>query len=140
MQDKKPKLVDYNLINFPKKQISNIQKKILKTDNTKLYVNIAMVIILFFGLYLLYYRMKHKIQVIEENNANILFMSEYINQSIDAMYNPILPDDDLEELNQPTLNQPALNQPALNQPALNQPALNQPALNQTMPASKNLNL
>ena len=124
MQDKKPKLVDYNLINFPKKQISNIQKKILKTDNTKLYVNIAMVIILFFGLYLLYYRMKHKIQVIEENNANILFMSEYINQSIDAMYNPILPDD-LEELNQP---------------ALNQPALNQPALNQTMPASKNLNL
>ncbi len=78
--------------------------------------------------------MKHKIQVIEENNANILFMSEYINQSIDAMYNPILPDD-LEELNQP-----ALNQPALNQPALNQPALNQPALNQTMPASKNLNL
>lgn len=109
MQGRKPKLVDYNLISFPKKQISNIQKKILKTDHTKLYVNIGMVIILFLGLYFLYYRMKNKIQIIEENNANILFMSEYINQTIDSMYNPVI-EENTEELNQAIMNPPALNQ------------------------------
>ena len=119
MQGKKPKLVDYNLIEFPKKQITNIQKKIFKTDHTKLYVNILMVVILLVGLYFLYYRMKNKINTVQENNANILFMSEYINQSLDEMYTPDIPENIDEELNQP--------------------ALNPPALNQTMPASKDLN-
>lgn len=119
MQGIKPKLVDYNLIEFPKKQISNIQKKIFKTDHTKLYVNILMVVILLLGLYFLYYRLKNKINIVQENNANILFMSEYINQSLDDMYKPDIQENLDEELNQP--------------------ALNPPALNQTMPASKDLN-
>jgi hypothetical protein len=125
MQGRRPKLVDYNLIEFPKKQISNIKKKIFKTDHTKLYVNILMIVILLLGFYLLYYRMQNKINIIEENNANILFMSEYINQGLDEMYKPNIPGDLDEELNKSELNRPALNPPALNQ---------------TMPASKDLNL
>tara|TARA_Y100000389_G_C17227010_1_gene396193 strand:+ start:323 stop:640 length:318 start_codon:yes stop_codon:yes gene_type:complete len=86
MPYQKPHLVDYNLINFPKKQITKIQKKISNSDHTKLYINIFMVLILFLGLYLLYYRMKTKINTIEENNANLLFINEYINHSLGELY------------------------------------------------------
>ena len=86
MPNQKPNLVDYNLINFPKKQITKIQKKISNSDHTKLYINIFMVLILFLGLYLLYYRMKTKINTIEENNANLLFINEYINHSLGELY------------------------------------------------------
>ena len=87
MQDKKPKLVDYNLIQFPQKQITNIQKKIVKQDNSKLYINLLMIIILCIGGYLLYYRMKNKINMIQENNANIMFLNEYINSSLNNSEN-----------------------------------------------------
>ncbi len=86
MPNQKPHLVDYNLIDFPKKQITKIQRKISNSDHTKLYINIFMVFILFLGLYLLYYRMKTKIKTIEENNANLLFINEYINQSLGELY------------------------------------------------------
>ena len=79
----KPRLVDYNLIDFPKKQITNIQRKIVKQDNTKFYVNLVMVVILCIGGYILYYRMQNRINMIDENKANLLFINEYINQSLD---------------------------------------------------------
>ena len=79
----KPRLVDYNLIDFPKKQITNIQRKIVKQDNTKFYVNLVMVVILCIGGYILYYRMHNRINMIDENKANLLFINEYINQSLD---------------------------------------------------------
>ena len=40
MSNQKPKLVDYKLVNFPKKQITNIQKKIVTQDNTKFYLKV----------------------------------------------------------------------------------------------------
>ena len=79
----KPRLVDYNLIDFPKKKITNIQKKIVKQDNTKFYVNLTMVIILLIGGYILYGRMKNRINMIQENNAKLLFLNEYINHSLE---------------------------------------------------------
>ena len=87
MPGQKPKLVDYNLIKFPQKQITNIQKKIVKQDNSKLYINLLMIIILCIGGYLLYYRMKNKINMIQENNANIMFLNEYINSSLNNSEN-----------------------------------------------------
>ncbi len=87
MPGQKPKLVDYNLIQFPQKQITNIQKKIVKQDNSKLYINLLMIIILCIGGYLLYYRMKNKINMIQENNANIMFLNEYINSSLNNSEN-----------------------------------------------------
>ena len=41
-----------------------------------------MVIILGIGAYLLYNRMIHKEEMNYENNANLLFLHEYINQSL----------------------------------------------------------
>ena len=49
----KPKLIDYNFIDLPQKKISEIQKKIVNTDNTKLYLNLFMILIL--GIEYMYY-------------------------------------------------------------------------------------
>lgn len=83
MKDKViPKLIDYSLITFPKKELSNIQKKIIKTDNTKLYINSIFLIILLLGIYILYTRFKDKNKRDIENVNNILIMNEYINSSL----------------------------------------------------------
>ena len=87
MPGTKPKLVDYDLIQFPIKQITNIQKKIVKQDNTKIYINLIMIAILCIGGYILYHRMKNKINMIQENNANIMFLNEYINYSLNNSEN-----------------------------------------------------
>jgi hypothetical protein len=87
MPGQKPKLVDYDLIQFPQKQIANIRKQIVKQDNSKLYINLLMIIILCIGGYILYHRMKNKINMIQENNANIMFLNEYINYSLNNSEN-----------------------------------------------------
>ena len=79
----KPKLIDYNFIDLPIKKVSEIQKKIVNTDNTKLYINLFMILILGIGIYVLYNRMKNKENIINENRANILFLNEYVNNSIE---------------------------------------------------------
>lgn len=79
----KPKLIDYNFIDLPQKKISEIQKKIINTDNTKLYLNLFMILILGIGVYVLYSRMKNKENIINENRANILFLNEYVNNSLE---------------------------------------------------------
>ena len=56
----KPKLVDNSLIKYPKKKPTIIQKKIVKQDNSKFYLNLFMVLILCIGGYTLYYRMQNK--------------------------------------------------------------------------------
>jgi len=83
----KPSLIDYNLIEFPKKELSELQKKIIKTDNTKLYLNLFMISILFLGIYVLYSRMTEKEEVDTKNKKNILFLNEYINNSLNYMDN-----------------------------------------------------
>jgi len=79
----KPKLVDYNFVDFPQK-INEIQIKIQSTDNSKLYLNIFMVSILCIGAYTLYNRMINKDKMDNENRANILFLNEYINSSLES--------------------------------------------------------
>ena len=79
----KPKLIDYNFIDLPQKKISEIQKKIVNTDNTKLYLNLFMIFILGIGIYVLYSRMKNKENIVNENRANILFLNEYVNNSLE---------------------------------------------------------
>lgn len=76
----KPKLVDYDLIKFPKK--NNIKKKIIKQDNIKFYLNAFVIIILFLGGYALYYRMKNKEKKRVELEENILFLESYVNNSL----------------------------------------------------------
>tara|TARA_B100002019_G_C21170173_1_gene547989 strand:+ start:712 stop:1047 length:336 start_codon:yes stop_codon:yes gene_type:complete len=78
----KPKLVDYNLIKFPEKKLTNIQQKIVTQDNSKFYLNLLMVLILCIGGYALYYRMKNKEKERLELEANILFIDEYVNNSL----------------------------------------------------------
>ena len=86
----KPKLVDYNLIKFPKKKPTKIQQKIhhkmqpkiMKQDNSKFYLNLFMIFILCIGGYALYYRMKNKEKERLELEANILFIDEYVNNSL----------------------------------------------------------
>lgn len=78
----KPNLIDYNLINFPKKLISPIKKKIVNTDNTKLYINLVMLGLLIIGIYILYYRNQNKSKYNEENELNLLLINEYINNSL----------------------------------------------------------
>lgn len=86
----KPKLVDYNLIKFPKKKPTKIQQiihykmqpKIMKQDNSKFYLNLLMILILCIGGYALYYRMKNKEKERLELEANILFIDEYVNNSL----------------------------------------------------------
>jgi len=78
----KPKLVDYDLIKFPKKKISKIQQKIVKQDNTKFYINLFMIFILCIGGYILYRRMITKEQVKIENDANLLFFHQYVTDSL----------------------------------------------------------
>ena len=80
----KPKLIDYNFIDLPIKKINEIQSKIINTDNTKLYINLFMVVILSIGAYVLYNRMKNKENIINENRANILFLNEYVNNSLET--------------------------------------------------------
>ena len=79
----KPKLIDYNFVDLPKKKISEIQNKIVNTDNTKFYINLFMILILSVGAYILYNRMKNKENIINENRANILFLNEYVNNSLE---------------------------------------------------------
>ena len=78
----KPKLIDYNFIELPKKAVSEIQKKIVTTDNSKLYLNLFMILVLVTGVYILYNRMITKEETNNENRANILFLNEYINYSL----------------------------------------------------------
>tara|TARA_B100000963_G_C22612517_1_gene665554 strand:+ start:1095 stop:1391 length:297 start_codon:yes stop_codon:yes gene_type:complete len=78
----KPKLVDYDLIKFPQKKASKIQQKIVKQDNTKFYINLFMIFILCIGGYVLYHRMTMKEQVTLENNANLLFLHQYITETL----------------------------------------------------------
>ena len=79
----KPKLIDYNFIDLPQKKISEMKKKIMNTDNSKLYLNLFMIFILGIGVYILYNRMKNKENIMNENRANILFLNEYINNSLE---------------------------------------------------------
>lgn len=78
----KPKLVDYDLIKFPRKKTSKIQQKIVKQDNTKFYINLFMLFLLCIGGYVLYRRMITKEQVKIENDANLLFIHQYITDSL----------------------------------------------------------
>jgi hypothetical protein len=89
----KPKLVDYNLIKFPKKKTSKIQQKIVKQDNSKFYLNLFMIFVLCIGGYALYYRMKNKEKERIELEANILFIDEYVNNSLKEMKNELSVDD-----------------------------------------------
>ena len=89
----KPKLVDYNLIKFPEKKLTNIQQKIVKQDNSKFYLNLFMIFILCIGGYALYYRMKNKEKERIELEANILFIDEYVNNSLKEMKNELSIDD-----------------------------------------------
>ena len=92
----KPKLVDYKLIKFPKKKPTKIQQKIyqetLKKDNSKFYLNLFMIFILCIGGYALYYRMKNKEKERIELEANILFIDEYVNNSLKDMKNELSSD------------------------------------------------
>tara|TARA_B100000700_G_scaffold318482_1_gene411731 strand:- start:302 stop:583 length:282 start_codon:yes stop_codon:yes gene_type:complete len=89
MTNLKPKLVDYKLLEFPKKKITNIQKKIVTQDNTKFYLNLGIICVLLIGLYILYYRMQNKYQEDIKLKNNILFLNEYVNNySIDE-YSPL---------------------------------------------------
>ena len=80
----KPKLIDYNFIDLPKKKLSEIQKQIITTDNSKLYLNLFMLLILVIGIYILYNRMITKEEINNENRSNILFLNEYINNSLET--------------------------------------------------------
>ena len=88
----KPKLVDYKLIKFPEKKITNIQQKIVTQDNSKFYLNLFMLLILCIGGYALYYRMKNKEKERLELEANILFIDEYVNNSLKEIKNEISQD------------------------------------------------
>ena len=98
----KPKLVDYNLIKFPKKKPTKIQQKIhhkmqpkiMKQDNSKFYLNLFMIFILCIGGYALYYRMKNKEKERLELEANILFIDEYVNNSLKNIKDNMTSDDE----------------------------------------------
>ena len=79
MSNQKPKLVDYKLVDFPKKKITNIQKKIVTQDNTKFYLNLGIIFVLFLGFYILYYRMKNKHKNELELKQNIYLLNDYVN-------------------------------------------------------------
>ena len=49
-----------------------------------MYINLFMILILGIGAYVLYNRMKNKGNIINENRANILFLNEYVNNSIET--------------------------------------------------------
>ena len=99
----KPKLVDYKLIKFPEKKITNIQQKIVTQDNSKFYLNLFMIFILCIGGYALYYRMKNKEKERIELEANILFIDEYVNNSLknikDNMTSDEISSDDEKKIN-----------------------------------------
>tara|TARA_Y100000817_G_C16677118_1_gene464183 strand:- start:54 stop:326 length:273 start_codon:yes stop_codon:yes gene_type:complete len=78
----KPKLVDYSLIKYPKKKPTIIQKKIVKQDNSKFYLNLFMVLILCIGGYTLYYRMQNKEKEKKELEQNIILLDKYVNDSL----------------------------------------------------------
>ena len=102
----KPKLVDYNLIKFPKKKPTKIQQKIhhkmqqktMKQDNSKFYLNLFMILILCIGGYALYYRMKNKEKERLELEANILFIDEYVNNSLREINDEISFDDENKKI------------------------------------------
>ena len=72
-------------IDFPKKLITPIQKKIVTQDNSKFYLNLLMICILGIGIYILYHRHKTKEQVKYDNQAKLLFLNEYINTSLENL-------------------------------------------------------
>jgi hypothetical protein len=78
----KPKLVDHSLIKYPKKKPTIIQKKIVKQDNGKFYLNLFMVMILAIGGYALYYRMQNKEKEQIELETNILLLDKYVTDSL----------------------------------------------------------
>ena len=78
----KPKLVDHSLIKIPKKKPTKIQRKIVKQDNSKFYLNVFVLFILGIGGYALYYRMKNKEKERIELETNILLLDQYVNNSL----------------------------------------------------------
>ena len=78
----KPSLVDHSLIKYPKKRATKIQQKIVKQDNSKFYLNLFMIFILCIGGYALYYRMQNKEKDKQELEANIIFLDQYVNDSL----------------------------------------------------------
>lgn len=80
----KPKLVDHSLIKYPKKKPTIIQKKIVKQDNSKFYLNLCMVLILCIGAYALYYRMQNKEKEQKELEQNILLLDKYVTDSLNV--------------------------------------------------------
>ena len=87
MSNQKPKLVDYKLVEFPKKQITNIQKKIVTQDNTKFYLNLGIIFVLFLGFYILYYRMKNKHKKDLELRQNIYLLNDYVIKKLEENTN-----------------------------------------------------
>jgi len=83
----KPSLVDHSLIKYPKKKTTKIQQKIVKQDNSKFYLNLFMIFILCIGGYVLYYRMQNKEKVSQELEANIIFLDQYVNDSLNTEVN-----------------------------------------------------
>ena len=61
--------------------------------NSKFYLNLFMIFILCIGGYALYYRMKNKEKERIELEANILFIDEYVNNSLKEMKNELSIDD-----------------------------------------------
>ena len=86
MSDLKPQLVDYNLIQFPVKQITPIQQKIATQDNSKFYFNLLMIIILLIGGLVLYYRNKNKEELLTEYENKLInqYQNEFINMNKDV--------------------------------------------------------
>jgi len=83
----KPSLVDHSLIKYPKKKATKIQQKIVKQDNSKFYLNLFMIFILCIGGYALYYRMQNKEKERKELEANIIFLDQYVNDSLNTEVN-----------------------------------------------------
>ena len=80
-------MVDHSLIKYPKKKTSIIQKRIVKQDNSKFYLNLCMVLILCIGGYALYYRMQNKEKEQKELEQNILLLDKYVNDSLNVEEN-----------------------------------------------------
>jgi len=78
----KPKLVDHSLIKLPQKKPTQIQKKIVQQDSSKIYLNLLVLFILGIGGYALYYRMENKEKKRIELETNILLLDQYVNNSL----------------------------------------------------------
>jgi len=78
----KPKLVDHDLIKYPRKKPTAIQYNIVKQNNTKFYLNLFMLMILGIGGYALYYRMQNKEKEKQELETNIFLFDKYVRDSL----------------------------------------------------------